>query len=363
MRKLKLIYYGGFPMKKYILISVILIFACYSLVYGQQGNRMEFGDLNKGGTTAAAFLSIPVGAHAMGLGGAFTANASDVSALYWNPAGITQIQGIAFGVSRTNLYADIKHSFLGFVFDVPGFAHFGISSVILTSGDIEITTLSQPDGTGFHYDVSNISLAATVAKSVTDWFQVGVTVKYIQEKIYTEEANGVAFDIGSLFNTGIWGLKIGMALSNFGTDMAFGGPSTTYVLRSDPNSPDLGYTPEVNAKTGKNPLPLQFRGGILFDLIGGVSPRFPNDQNRITMLIDFDDAINTDMRSSFGVEYEWNKVISLRSGYKLNYDAASYSVGFGLKWNTDRLASKFDYAYANFSDLGNVHQFFISFGL
>ena len=38
------------------------------------------------GTTAAAFLDIGIGARSLSMGGAFTAVANDVTALYWNPA-------------------------------------------------------------------------------------------------------------------------------------------------------------------------------------------------------------------------------------------------------------------------------------
>ena len=47
--------------------------------------------VTKVGTTAGKFLSIPVGARALGMGGAFVAVANDVSAMYWNPAGIAGV--------------------------------------------------------------------------------------------------------------------------------------------------------------------------------------------------------------------------------------------------------------------------------
>lgn len=44
------------------------------------------------GTNAAAFLKKSVGVKAIGMGGAFTSLADDTSAIYWNPAGLSQIQ-------------------------------------------------------------------------------------------------------------------------------------------------------------------------------------------------------------------------------------------------------------------------------
>lgn len=44
------------------------------------------------GTDAAAFLKKSVGVKAIGMGGAYTSLADDTSAIYWNPAGLAQIQ-------------------------------------------------------------------------------------------------------------------------------------------------------------------------------------------------------------------------------------------------------------------------------
>ena len=51
---------------------------------------------NSGGqdtTDAASFLKIGAGARAIALGSAFVAVADDASAVYWNPAGMTQLSG------------------------------------------------------------------------------------------------------------------------------------------------------------------------------------------------------------------------------------------------------------------------------
>ena len=68
-------------MRKLIFISLIL-----SLGFS----------VNKTGTTAAKFLSINPGGKAVGMGGAFTSLADDVSSLYWNPSGISRLGTYAF---------------------------------------------------------------------------------------------------------------------------------------------------------------------------------------------------------------------------------------------------------------------------
>src|ERR1700691_1797729 len=45
------------------------------------------------GTTTAEFLSLGVGARAVAMGQAYSAAADDATALYWNPAALTNVKG------------------------------------------------------------------------------------------------------------------------------------------------------------------------------------------------------------------------------------------------------------------------------
>ena len=47
--------------------------------------------LTKTGTTAAPFLKIGIGPRAIGMGGASTATADDITAIYWNPGGLANV--------------------------------------------------------------------------------------------------------------------------------------------------------------------------------------------------------------------------------------------------------------------------------
>ena len=62
---------------------------------GAPGGSPDRGTITKVGTTSAQFLKLGVGARAIALGGSFVAEASDLSALYWNPAGPTGFLGLA----------------------------------------------------------------------------------------------------------------------------------------------------------------------------------------------------------------------------------------------------------------------------
>ena len=58
------------------------------------------------GTQAGSFLLISNGARATSMGEAFTGLADDVTATYWNPAGLTQMPSIETSLSYAAWFAD-----------------------------------------------------------------------------------------------------------------------------------------------------------------------------------------------------------------------------------------------------------------
>jgi len=74
-------------MQKKVFVAV-LCFCLSGSLYGQLFSR----NVSKVGTVAAPFLQIPVGARAVAMGGAFVSVANDATALYWNAAGIVELE-------------------------------------------------------------------------------------------------------------------------------------------------------------------------------------------------------------------------------------------------------------------------------
>ena len=60
------------------------------------------------GTTAAPFLKIGVGARALAMGEASVTQASDVTALYWNPAGLGVMKRNQFILNHYEYIADLS---------------------------------------------------------------------------------------------------------------------------------------------------------------------------------------------------------------------------------------------------------------
>jgi hypothetical protein len=295
-------------MKKYILIFIIIAIQAVSYA----------GDFSKVGTAAAQFLKIGVGARATALGGSFTAIANDVSTIYWNPAGITNLNGFSLAVTHNQWFADISHDFAGIVYPLSSSDVVALHVVALNTDEQEVTTVTQPEGTGIYYDVSDLAIGLTYARTLTDRFSVGLTVKYIQQNLYNESANTFAIDLGTYLRTGFHDFIIAMNMSNFGGNMQLEGRDLITI--TDLNNQVSGnYNPDARLKTEPWPLPLTFRVGISMNLVGGNDPIVASEQNRFTLAVDGVHPNDNTEKVNVGGEYAWDETVFARVGYKINY--------------------------------------------
>jgi hypothetical protein len=314
------------------------------------------GGFSKVGTAVAQFLKIGVGARAVGMGETFAAVANDVSTLYWNPAGITNLKTVSVGVSHSQWFADISHEYFALVVPLSTSDVIGVSAIALNTGEQEVTTVEQPDGTGIYYDVSDVAIGLTYSRALTDRFSVGLTVKYIQQTLYNETANTVAVDIGTYLRTGFHNLVVAMCISNFGGSMQLEGNDLIALI--DINGGISGeYNPDARLKTESWPLPLNFRVGIAMDFVGGEDPIVSSEQHRFTVAIDGNHPNDNNERVNFGGEYGWDETVFARIGYKMNYDVEDWTFGVGFKFNISNQQVGFDYALVDYNDLGKVSRF------
>ena len=307
----------------------------------------------KVGTTAAPFLKIGVGARAIALGGNFTALANDVTALYWNPAGITHLSSAAFSATHTNWFAGITHDAVQLAAPLGENAALGVDFIYLSSGDIEQTTFEEQDGNGIYYNVTDLALGLTYSRRLTDRFSVGIKAKYIRQTIFNEEATTVAFDFGTIYQTDFYGLRIGMNMANFGGSMTMTGDDLL-VLNNDPVT---GDPVETHLKTESWPLPIVFRLGLAIDLMGGTETLLPSEYHRLTLAVDGVHPNDNNETVGAGLEYMWNDFLALRLGYQHNRDVQDFSFGGGLQFRLSGIRFTVDYAYAAFGDLDTVQRF------
>ncbi len=319
-------------------------------------------DISKVATRACQFLKMEVGAEAAALGGARAAGVNDLSALHWNPAGLSHTERGTFYGTYTSLYAGIQHGFVAYGTKIGRSDYLGVSITYLNSGEMEVTTLEFPEGSGEFFTVSDLALGLSYSRKLTDRLSVGGTVKFINETIWRESASTFGFDIGSQFDTGIKGVQLGMSITNFSTKFKFDGPDLNIDVDTDPvyeGNPDT----EARLNTGEWSLPLVFRLGIMVDLLGPESEIMPDPAHRLTLSFDANDPLDHFLRFNAGMEYSFREMLALRAGYRINYDQAGFSAGIGLDLDLNSLPLNIDYAIVNYGILGVVNQVSIQIGL
>ena len=326
-------------------------------------------EVSRIGTSGAQFLKLGVGARACARGETMVAERGDVTNLYWNPAGIASINKNVLAVSRNELYVNLAYNFLGVVLPIARESVIGFSLLYLDSGDMEVTTVEQPEGTGDFFNWQSYCLGLSFARYLTDRLSLGATLKYVQEGAYSEKAKTFAFDLGALLDTGILGFKIGLSMSNIGEDMRFSSPAAPRLSNIEFGNQVI-ISEKSQLQTQSFPLPLTFRMGLATDLIGMSSKIFQSDKNRMTLMIDANDPNDEFLRSNFGFEYEWETMLAFRCGYRgisieqnpmKEYSTSSFTFGAGIKYNLDFIQIQFDYAYADYQVLGYAQ--FITLGL
>lgn len=279
---------------------------------------------NRSGTVTGQFLKLSTSARAVAMGGAQVAVASGVNAMAYNPAGILEVANYGFGATYTQLYADIQHSYLGAVKNIPGLGSVGVSVLILTTDDMLVTTPAFPEGTGEKFKASDYAVGVSFARQVTDQFRVGVNAKIIQSYLYNAEVGtgSFAFDIGTLYAIPVLRSHIGVSLTNLGKDLTF--VNETYSL------------------------PTALRFGVLVDLVR-------DETNHVVTTLQITRVNDADEQYNLGGEYVFNGMVALRGGWKFAYDQEDITGGFGLKLNSLGIGGTLDYAYNNFKYLPGTH--------
>jgi len=336
-----------------ILKYILLIFILFSTsIFSQYSSNVS-----NVATTAAPFLEIGVGSRAIGMGGAYVATANDASAMYWNPAGIGRLQALEVIFVHTDWVADISFDYAGVILPLSGMGTIGINITTLNMGEMEVRTVERQDGTGEFFDASDLAIGLSYGLNLTERFSIGFNAKYIMQRIWKESAQGFALDIGTLYNTPIKGLRLGAAITNFGTDMKMEGEDLLVYHDVDPNQ--LGNNERIFAQlqTQSWSLPLNFQLGLAMDVI-------QNEMHRITIATDAIHPMDNSESIHLGAEYALQENYFIRVGYRnlfMRDSEEGFTAGGGI--NVGLLGNfhlYLDFAYADFGRLENAQRFSIN---
>ncbi len=335
------------------------------------------------GTTSAEFLLLGAGARGTALGGAYTAIANDVSALYYNPAGAALMTRPGFMVGTYDYVADTRYSWGGIAFPFSGGSKtFGVQVGTFGFKDQRVYTAEQPDGTGATYDVSETFVGLTYAQNFSDRFSAGLTAKYVSDNLGDASGSAFAVDFGTNFHAALNGhpVKFSFVLSNLGTNVSYSGNALNGGIGRNPppGEDDVPSVPQPSRfRTKAFPLPTTFRVGLAYDMLTSAG-------NRLTVLSDFNQPNNSKAGFSGGLEWSSRNLggspfsAAVRGSY--SYYAANnikpetlptalndeenlqgLAAGGGLSYGQGAFNLSVDYAFKYMGILGPTH--FVSLGL
>lgn len=314
------------------------------------------GGAKRNGTAGAQELLIPTSASGLALNGANISNISGLDAIFYNPAGfggVTTNTETMF--SHLNYIADISMSFAAVGVNFSELGSLAFSLRTLNFGDIPVTTVENPYGTGSTYSPSFVTLGLTYANSLTDRIRVGVNLKLVSEKIVRTSATGFAFDAGIQYQglAGLDGLNLGITLKNLGPQMKFDGPD---LIRA---------ASEADAKRGTNfytidaasfELPSQLELGLSYAY--NIS-----EQYKAVVASTFQNNNFANDEYKFGGEFVYDDMLFLRGGYSYMGEVKDneyqqffgVTAGIGIKVNIG-IEFVVDYAYraAKFSESNHL---------
>ncbi len=293
-------------------------------------------------TSGFEFLRTDYSPRSAAMAGSYGTMRGDVNGLFVNPAGMAFLQTQQFGFNYSNYIQDINGGTALYSRLVPQWGVVSVGIIYMDYGTFrEMDAFAAP--TGNEFTANDFALAVGLANHLSAEFTYGVNLKYAFSKIEQYSASALALDFGLMYDAPfLEDFNLAVTLNNLGANFEYySGVKESLPLRLN-----------VSGSKILEHLPLE----ISFSL---------NDLN-----MDSETFWDRFLRFSVGGEFRVSKLLRLRLGYNhaLHTDLSDdsftasdgkyggLSAGLGIRWKTLEL----NYAYANYSILGNIHRFGIS---
>jgi hypothetical protein len=273
-------------------------------------------------STGLAYLKNGVDAHGVVFGEAMTAHVADATACYWNPAGLARMDRPQLVLSHVESFADLRHEYAAIAQPLGG---GGLVAGLFFNGmwtdDIDgYDSFGNPSGT---FGYASYTVGVSLGRELFRGVQVGVTGKYLTEKIEDYSASGYAGDLGLQWAP--WEsspLRLGAAVRNLG-------PSVSFIEE-------------------EFDLPLTVQGAMAY-----VQPLRQMD-GQVTVAVELRNVRDQGTSLHGGFEYHYRETLRFGVGYQDGIDTRDVSVGLGMQQGS----FAFDWAYVPVGeDLGDEHRF------
>jgi hypothetical protein len=286
---------------------------------------------------AGEFMAIGVGGRPLAMGGAFTGVANDITAGYYNPSGLAQVNYPQISLMHDERYGNLVNydyaavaipwdTDMSFALSVMRLGIDGIpdtrNALIDVNGNGKIDDNDRIDYTKItEFSNQDWAFYLSFAKKLSEDFYYGASIKYLRRDLAEFSANGIGFDVGALYKP----------FENFSVGANIQDITTTLVAWNTGRNELISPTAKLGASYGLDILNGRLTPALDFDV------RFENRQYASTFNLG---PVSFDMHA--GLEFNYNNIFSIRGGYN---DVKQFTVGAGVKLPKLNI----DYSFARFS--------------
>ncbi len=320
------------------------------------------GGGKRNGTAGAQELLIPVSARGLAMGGAYVSGITGLDAIFYNPAGFGGSElGTEAMFSYMSYIADIGFSFAAVGVNLGDLGAIAFNVRTLDFGDIPVTTIDNPYGTGTTFSPSFFVGGVTYSNSLTDRIRVGVNLNLISESIIRTSASGFSFDAGIQYDglAGVEGLKMGVVLKNLGSQIKYDGEDLIRTAEDGTGSRGPQFY-KIDAASFELPSQLEF--GVAY------SYKF-DESNKAIFASSFQNNNFANDEYKIAGEFNYDDLFFIRGGYTYvsenvddtnqNIWGPTFGVGIVLRTGVDIVV---DYAFRSVDYFDANHMFTVKLG-
>ncbi|MCB9262067.1 MAG: PorV/PorQ family protein [Flavobacteriales bacterium] len=359
-------------MIKKIYISVVL--AAVAVGSAIAGNPDRIGQ------AGAQQLLINPWAQTSGMGWASMSSVRGLQGTFLNIGGLAYTKGTEIGFSNTNwlMGSGVKINAFGFAQKLQSEDVIAFSVMTTDLGDIEVTTVNQPNGGLGYINPRHTNIGIAYSKLFTTTISGGVMVKVHSESIPNASLTGVAIDAGIQYTASSNpndknkknDIKFGISMKNVGPDARYSGDGVTFKA----TNPNNGVQQSFLLRTAGLGLPTLINIGASYDV------RLDNTNetyfHKLTPALTFTSNAYTRNQLTAGMEYTYKELISLRAGYAyekgifkaserttaLTGLVGGFSVDLPMSSNNDNTFSV-DYSFRQSNPFGGCHAIGVRVGI
>lgn len=271
------------------------------------------GNPDRQGESGANELLFNPWARSAGLHSINTASIKGVEAMRLNIAGLSRVLKGELVLANSRVFEGTGLSLTagGYATKIGGNGTLGISITSLSFGEIPVTVVDQPSGTGgtFRPNFSNIGVGYSYLYA--NKISVGILFRGISESLPDLNAFGFGIDAGVQYVSGEKdNFRLGISLNNIGSPMKFSGQGLAFQGGNlDPSVAGEEYLLTFYQRAEGFQLPAQLNLGLSYDFYTG-------DNDYLRVLGNF--ASNAYSRDEIGagLEFSYHNLITLRGAYR-----------------------------------------------